>query len=1034
MAGPGLKATIVSHGRELSPQSLLHFGSVTPYQVVTKRKRQALSAPAAAAAIEDLESRCLFPASRAEAELPFTPTSAATTRGDRSISVASTPPDLLTADYGDGAIPTTPVHLTVGTSGGTAGSSCVPLESRAPSPSRAAVIAVPEMGSLESAVQPAGGATSHAGLSEEAHMLSDYQAWSSDVASCDVALFSGLCHLQTMRPATTCLPPVEATAMLQGLRSGMGSQLPPLDPAGAATLLPFLHEAHWSLLAFKRTDTGSLQASLLDGIPGRSIPIARTLTEACGAAWQTPCSHFREITWWLQTDSSSCGALVLAHAAAFLAGTPAEIFLQRAHRFLSGFKATAGSLLGFGGLSSEQEATFKAILVEHGVPPEAVDSRALAAIQKVGPGAIAQALLQKNKWQALKAAGSKPGCLFKYVQLEELQAHIQRRAQDRHGLTISSPKAKKQKASKKPKGLSQLQVDPTQLRLVPGSFVAKDGTTLKQLSYAEVQSQASGVCFCLPSQAFPFLQDDRNISIDPLALVVTSEVPSNLASPARVQTVRFPAMYTPTSEAVLLVGSLVQLGDEEVQLFPADSLEVEGIETITCRLNVYRDESPIPWDQLAAAPIRTLLQQVPGLKVCRDNACTHGCGCFHPSLEEDTDQVFLDVWARQFSTLSGVKAAPSEAQVFQAYVRVPASAPGHLFKLPNEGIYFDPRDESGTGSHRSWSVVWIPGADKIQARHAQRTCDRVLGLARLGLKFGVRTKESDEQHVFNLLRPHHEYSKVRVLFRYRAHPLPFGTQRSAVAQLIRGWGWAAKPLQPDRGDGAGSAWLIGSAEEPSSLALPVGKGFVLLTKLKEQPRKSYDTAICASSRTLKHLLHDDDDQPTAMPDPWCNGQDPWAKARASADVAMRAEPSVTSTASTKLSQIEGELRQDLEQMVQRQVQAAASHPPPGLSAQEQRLQQLEVGVTELQQQGRKFEHWFQSVGSQVQDQAQAITALQSTVQEQQKELGLFRTEVQTTVTQAVGSVQTEMARQLSSQLQGQMEQIQALFSEKKMRH
>ena len=132
----------------------------------------------------------------------------------------------------------------------------------------------------------------------------------------------------------------------------------------------------------------------------------------------------------------------------------------------------------------------------------------------------------------------------------------------------------------------------------------------------------------------------------------------------------------------------------------------------------------------------------------------------------------------------------------------------------------------------------------------------------------------------------------------------------------------------------------------------------------------------------------------------------WAKARASADVAMRAEPPVTSTASTKLSQIQGELRQDLEQMVQRQVQAAASHPPPGLSAEEQRLQQLEVGVTELQQQGRKFEHWFQSVGSQVQDQAQAITALQSTVQEQQKELGLFRTEVQTTVTQAVGSVQT----------------------------
>ena len=170
----------------------------------------------------------------------------------------------------------------------------------------------------------------------------------------------------------------------------------------------------------------------------------------------------------------------------------------------------------------------------------------------------------------------------------------------------------------------------------------------------------------------------------------------------------------------------------------------------------------------------------------------------------------------------------------------------------------------------------------------------------------------------------------------------------------------------------------------------MGKGFVLLTKLKQPTRKSHDSSICASSRTLKHLLHDDSDQPQTMPDPWNNGRDPWAKARASSDVPMRPEPQATAATATKLSQLEGELRQDLEDMVQRQAQAAASHPPPGLSDQECRLRQLEVGVTELQQQGRKFEHWFQSVGSKVQDQAQAITALQSTVQEAQQELASSR--------------------------------------------
>ena len=774
-----------------------------------------------------------------------------------------------------------------------------------------------------------------------------------------------------------------------------------------------------------------MQAVLFDGIPGHSTHVAGELTAVCCQAWKFDCLHFQEVFWWLQDDATSCGTLVLAHAAALLAGSPADIFLERARNFVAGFAEVAGALVGFGGLTTEQEAAFRAVLIEHGVPPEAADDRVQAAVAKVGPGHITQALMQKNQWQALKAAGSRPGCMFKFVAHDELQAHIQTRGQRRHGLAVSSPKAKKQKAAKRAKPQAPLQLDPSLLQLSPGSFVTADGSPLMQLSFEEVQSQASGISFCAPAQAIPFIQDGRNISVDPLALVVTAELPMDVTHHGRVSTVRFPAIYMPTSEAVLVLGSLIQLGDEEVRLKHAEEPEVDGIDTITCRMNLYRDETSLSWDQVSQAPIRTILQGVQGLRVCKDGACNQACGLFHPSL------VFLDVWARQFTRLTGAKAKPAEAEVFQAYIRVPASAPLHLFRLPNAGLYFEPRAADASGPHAAWSVVWLPGADKLQAQHAQKTCDRALGLARIGVKFGVRTKESDEQAVFNALRPHHEYSRVRVVHRYRAHPLPFGMQRAAVAQLIRGWGWQAKPLQPDRGDGLGSAWLLGAAEEPPSLALPVGKAFVLLAKLPDHTRRPPAASVCASARTIKHILLDDDadhSSTTVGPDPWSNGPDPWAKARGSTDVATQAEPAAPTKAVTKLNQLEGELRQDLEDLVQRKIQAASADPPPGLSEQEKRLHQLEVGVSELQQQGRKFESWFQNVGSKVQDQAQAITALQGTVQEQQHELGCFRTEVQTTVTQAVGSVQTEMTRQLSAQLQGQMEQIQALFAEKKMRH
>ena len=260
------------------------------------------------------------------------------------------------------------------------------------------------------------------------------------------------------------------------------------------------------------------------------------------------------LSWLLQDASTSCGTLVLAHAAALLAGSPADIFLERAQHFVAGFAEVTGALIGFGGLSTEQEDAFKTILVEHGVPTDAVVERVQAAIAKIGPGHITQALQQRNRWQALKAAGSRPGCMFKFVTHDELQAHIQTRGQRRHGLTVSSPKAKEQKAAKRTKPQAHLQLDPSLLQMSPDSFITADGGPLKHLSFDEVQSQASGISFCTPVQATPFIQDGRNISVEPLALVVTAKVPSDLNHQESVSTIRFPAVYVPTSEAVLVLG------------------------------------------------------------------------------------------------------------------------------------------------------------------------------------------------------------------------------------------------------------------------------------------------------------------------------------------------------------------------------------------------------------------------------------------------------------------------------------------------
>ena len=265
------------------------------------------------------------------------------------------------------------------------------------------------------------------------------------------------------------------------------------------------------------------------------------------------------------------------------------------------------------------------------------------------------------------------------------------------------------------------------------------------------------------------------------------------------------------------------------------------------------------------------------------------------------------------------------------------------------------------------------------------------------------------------LRPQHEVQKLRIVSHYRLHPLPFGFQ------------WQARPLHPDRGDATGAAWLVGAASEPPCQAQPLGTTFVLISKVRDVgSRKAAVGAICASQRTKRHMQREEPHDAAGPADPWMNGADLWAQAR---DSGPRSELKLTGEAITKLAQIEASLKQEVQGMVQQQLQV--NQPPPGLSEHDQRLQALEVGMREVRAQGAKFEEWFQSCGTRINDQAAALTTLQHTVKDQQAELVKCRTDI----SQAVTGLQAEMSQQLSSQLQGQFEQIQALVQggEKKQR-
>ena len=302
-------------------------------------------------------------------------------------------------------------------------------------------------------------------------------------------------------------------------------------------------------------------------------------------------------------------------------------------------------------------------------------------------------------------------------------------------------------------------------------------------------------------------------------------------------------------------------------------------------------------------------------------------------------------------------------------------------------MYVEPRETgNATGPSKEFAVIWLPGLDHQAALHCKRKTDKVLALTRLGSKYGVRVKASDEEAAFRVLRPEHAFSRVRVTTRYRLHPLPHGLTRQGLQQLLDSWHWSAKPLQPTKGDATGSAWEVGTECPPPSAALATCSGFALPVQISSPVTPPTPLPVLASSKTRQHI-HGSASSSGPSEDPWAHGQDPWAKFRNGQSEA----PKATAGAASKIKEVQQQLKQEVDDAVQtslaerRAIDVATEH----------RFQQLETGLTELRAQGQKFESWFSEAGRRMDQQATEVDSLQKAVQSQRQEIGQLHGQIAT---------------------------------------
>ena len=188
-------------------------------------------------------------------------------------------------------------------------------------------------------------------------------------------------------------------------------------------------------------------------------------------------------------------------------------------------------------------------------------------------------------------------------------------------------------------------------------------------------------------------------------------------------------------------------------------------------------------------------------------------------------------------------------------------------------------------------------------------------------------------------------------------------------------------------------------------------------------------SVLASTKTRKHIQAGSASSGSQIEDPWLTGQDPWARHKQSSGDA----PKTTNGAAAKIKEVHQQLRWEVDDAVQSSLAERQALD----TATEPRFQRLESNLTELRAQGQKFESWFAEAGKRMDQQAKDVTAVQAAVTGQQQELGKLQSQmaaqgelVQNTVNQAVVTMRSDLNSQLSTQLNAQMEQFQALLSKK----
>ena len=460
-----------------------------------------------------------------------------------------------------------------------------------------------------------------------------------------------------------------------------------------------------------------------------------------------------------------------------------------------------------GGKQEKIEAVknkLKVMLAERGVPSDKMEERVTGLMSKVQ-----QDKLQNlgdpqapGTWNELKELAS--AAQFRLITPAELKLLQQANRKNK-------PAGKNEEKEAKVKKIKTFSPEAHAIRVDPAHFQA-EGHQVQMLEVGRFGPDQSGLCIVTPDEARRCMQMGAR-SADPLALLVIGEGVQSIGN-----TFSLPA-HLSNGSPVIVKACLLQFGDVQIDFqLQLPMAEVTQMESTVIEFGIHK-KFVGNW-QDTAVPL-------------------HYVGVHVPALRGNN---LLAVWSVKAWSNSKV-VHHNQADHWHGYFRIADSLLQQvLSRSGSVGIFMNPKTADRKHDPR-FTMVNLPNKQLQEVALKADTCQKALGIVKIGDGFAIRCKREDAASVRAQLLPDSAYVETatftsdQVLFVAKNVPQ---VGREELTEALQKTGWDATAVRPQ----GMNRWILAAKGEPNSSHVVIN-GAIMMVERLQRPTDSVPITMVA---------------------------------------------------------------------------------------------------------------------------------------------------------------------------------------------